>query len=122
MFILVMHRVAPDDLAGTLQKQGGYFTVVTAARGGEEEGCSSRRRGDVIMTRQPGELLHPGRMTPEQLERLKREISPHAFASQYQQRPVAGGSGMCLASTALHDTTNLRNSEAHLCIAGYRRP
>ena len=34
-------------------------------------------------------------MTPEQLERLKREISPHAFASQYQQRPVLGGSGMC---------------------------
>ena len=47
------------------------------------------------MTRQPGELLHPGRMTPEQLERLKREISPHAFASQYQQRPAFGGSGMC---------------------------
>ena len=47
------------------------------------------------MTRQPGELLHPGRMTQEQLERLKREISPHAFASQYQQRPVLGGSGMC---------------------------
>ena len=34
-------------------------------------------------------------MTQEQLERLKREISPHAFASQYQQRPVLGGSGMC---------------------------
>jgi phage terminase large subunit-like protein len=34
-------------------------------------------------------------MTEEQLERLKREISPHAFASQYQQRPVLGGSGMC---------------------------
>jgi phage terminase large subunit-like protein len=47
------------------------------------------------MTRQPGELLHPGRMTLEQLERLKREISPHAFASQYQQRPLFGGSGMC---------------------------
>ena len=47
------------------------------------------------MTRQRGELLHPGRITLEQLERLKRDISPHAYASQYQQQPVLGGSGMC---------------------------
>ena len=47
------------------------------------------------MTRQPGEFLNPGRMTQEKLERLKRDISPHAYASQYQQRPVLGGSGMC---------------------------
>ena len=93
VFILVMHRVAPDDLAGTLQTQGGYFTLSLPLVAEKEEAFGSR--GDVIMTRQPGELLHPGRMTEEQLERLKREISPHAFASQYQQRPVLGGSGMC---------------------------
>ena len=93
VFILVMHRVAPDDLAGTLQMQDGYFTLSLPLVAQKEEAFGSR--GDVIMTRQPGELLHPGRMTLEQLERLKREISPHAFASQYQQRPVLGGSGMC---------------------------
>jgi hypothetical protein len=93
VFILVMHRVAPDDLAGTLQTQGGYFTLSLPLVAEKEEAFASQ--GHVIMTRQPGELLHPGRMTPEQLERLKREISPHAFASQYQQRPVLGGSGMC---------------------------
>src|SRR6476646_3216861 len=88
-----MHRVAPDDLAGTLQKQGGYRIVSLPLVAEKEEAFEFR--GDIIMTRQPGELLHPGRMTEEQLERLKREISPHAFASQYQQRPVLGGSGMC---------------------------
>jgi len=94
VFILVMHRVAPDDLAGTLQKQGGYFTLSLPLIA--EEGETFVTEKDVtIMTRQPGELLHPGRMTQEDLERLKREISPHAFASQYQQRPVLGGSGMC---------------------------
>jgi hypothetical protein len=94
VFILVMQRVAPDDLAGTLQAQDGYFTL-SLPLVAEEKETFVTSRGDVIMTRQPGELLHPGRMTPGQLERLKREISPHAFASQYQQRPVLGGSGMC---------------------------
>ena len=93
VFILVMHRIAPDDIAGTLQAQGGYFTLSLPLVAEKEETFASR--GAVIMTRQPGELLHPGRMTLEQLERLKREISKHAFASQYQQRPVFGGSGMC---------------------------
>jgi hypothetical protein len=92
-FILVMHRVAPDDLAGTLQKQDGYFTLSLPLVAEKPEAFASR--GDIIMTRQPGEFLHPGRMTEEQLDRLKREISPHAFDSQYQQRPVLGGSGMC---------------------------
>jgi hypothetical protein len=93
VFILVMHRIAPDDIAGTLQEQGGYFTLSLPLVAEKKE--TFTRRGEVLMTREPGELLHPGRMTSEQLERLKREISPHAFASQYQQRPVFGGSGMC---------------------------
>ena len=94
VFILVMHRIAPDDLAGTLQEQGGYNTV-SMPLVAEKTQKFVTRRGEIIMIRQPGELLHPGRMTLEQLERLKREISPHAFASQYQQRPMFGGSGMC---------------------------
>src|SRR5262245_59788271 len=93
VFVVVMHRVAPDDLAGTLQAQGGYFTLSLPLVAEEQETYASQ--GDVIMTRQPGELLHPGRMTSEKLDRLKREISPHAFTSQYQQRPELGGSGMC---------------------------
>jgi len=93
VFILVMHRIAPDDLAGTLQKQGGYRILSLPLVAEKEE--TFTRQGKIIMTRQPGELLHPGRMTPKDFERLKREISPHAFASQYQQRPMFGGSGMC---------------------------
>jgi len=104
VFILVMHRIAPDDIAGTLQEQGGYRTV-SMPLVAEKTQKFVTREGEVLMTRQPGELLHPGRMTLEQLERLKREISPHAFASQYQQRPVYGGSGMCsIDRLARYDT------------------
>lgn len=94
VFILVMHRIAPDDLAGTLQKQGDYFTL-SLPLVAEEKEMFVTEQDELIMTRRPGELLHPGRMTPKDLERLKREISKHAFASQYQQRPVLGGSGLC---------------------------
>jgi hypothetical protein len=27
LFVLVMHRIAPDDICDTLEKQGGYFKV-----------------------------------------------------------------------------------------------
>jgi hypothetical protein len=56
VFILVMHRVAPDDLAGTLRAQGDYFTLSLPLVAEKEETFASR--GDIIMTRQPGELLH----------------------------------------------------------------
>jgi predicted phage terminase large subunit-like protein len=47
------------------------------------------------MSRAPGELLNPDRMTADELEALKAETAPHVFASQFQQRPSAGGSGLC---------------------------
>ena len=37
VLILVMHRIAPDDLSGTLEATGGYF-VPQAATGGREAG------------------------------------------------------------------------------------
>ena len=46
------------------------------------------------MDRPPGEVLNPGRMNPAQVDELKVTLAPHVFASQYQQRPIAGGSGM----------------------------
>ena len=46
VFILVMHRVAPDDLAGTLQMQDGYFTLSLLLVAEQEEAfcCVARRR------------------------------------------------------------------------------
>ena len=43
------------------------------------------------MRREPGEPLNPSRLSAADIEALKARIAPHVFASQYQQRPEAGG-------------------------------
>lgn len=80
VFILVMHRIAPDNLAGTLQKNSGYFTFALPLVAEKSEKFQSWRNV-VLMTRQQGDLLNPGRMTHEQLDTLKSEIAPHAYES-----------------------------------------
>jgi hypothetical protein len=44
VFILVMHRVAPDDLAGTLQAQGGYRIVSLPLVAEKKETFGARKR------------------------------------------------------------------------------
>ncbi len=51
--------------------------------------------GPTIMQRVPGEPLNPSRLSAAEIDALKARIAPHVFASQYQQRPAAGGSGYC---------------------------
>lgn len=88
-----MHRVAPDDLSETLFQKKGYFTISLPLNAVKPE--KFNRHGSILMTRHPGQLLHLGRWNEQQVERLKSEISPHAFQSQYQQKPTLGGSGFC---------------------------
>ncbi len=88
--LLEAARVPPLGYRDNLYRanQGGqYWTPI----GGQ----SSKPIDSVIMTRAPGELLNPARMTADDLETLKAEIAPHVFAAQYQQRPTTGGSGLC---------------------------
>lgn len=80
-----MHRVAPDDLSETLFQKEGYFTISLPLIVVKPE--KFNRHGSILMTRHPGQLLHLGRWNEQQVERLKSEISPHAFQSQYQQKP-----------------------------------
>jgi hypothetical protein len=94
LFVLVMHRVAPDDISGTLAATGDYQHILLPLVAETDE-CFSEEGGPVIFERGSGEFLNPGRMNAEQLEVLKKSISPHAFDSQYQQRPKFGDSGMC---------------------------
>jgi predicted phage terminase large subunit-like protein len=93
VLIVVMHRLAPDDLSGTLEQRPGWEVIKLPLVAESRE--SFEVAGNILMHRQPGYLLNPNRMTPEDLGRLKNDIEPHVFASQYQQRPTAGGSGMC---------------------------
>ena len=103
LFVLVMHRVAPDDLSGTLQQKDGYFCLSLPLVAEKQERFLIE--GDKLILRETGDYLNPRRLVPAQLEILKNDISSHAFASQYQQRPTTGGSGMCtIERLARYDT------------------
>jgi predicted phage terminase large subunit-like protein len=93
VLVLVMHRLAPDDLAHTLQASGNYFVLKLPLVAEKQEKFIYNNQ--IIMARAPGDLLNPARMTADEFEALKAETAPHVFAAQYQQRPTAGGSGMC---------------------------
>jgi hypothetical protein len=95
LFVLVMHRVAPDDISGTLAQTGDYLHISLPLVAEKEEKYRDKETGKIIFHRLPGDYLNPGRMNLEQHETLKKEVTPHAYASQYQQRPKFGGSGMC---------------------------
>jgi predicted phage terminase large subunit-like protein len=93
VFILVMHRLAPDDPSGQLEETGGYFVVKLPLVAEKEEKFT--HNDQWLFYRKPGELLNPTRLSVKDVENLKREIPPHVYDSQYQQRPRIGGSGMC---------------------------
>lgn len=91
--ILVMHRLAPDDLSATL-KETSDFHLSLPLVAEKEEKFVARETGRWILRRQPGEPLNPRRMNAEDIEKLRTSLAGHVFDSQYQQRPTAGGSGM----------------------------
>jgi predicted phage terminase large subunit-like protein len=93
VLILVMHRLAPDDLSATLEATGCYrvFKLPLVA---EEKLTFTGRHERVLMQREPGEVLNPDRLNAHQLAQLKADLAPHVFAAQCQQRPAVGGSGM----------------------------
>ena len=90
--VLVMHRLAPDDLAGTMEPSADFVLKLPLIA---EKTEKYTYKGKTIMRRAPGEPLNPDRMSAADIEALRARIAPHVFASQYQQRPETGGSGYC---------------------------
>jgi predicted phage terminase large subunit-like protein len=95
VLIAVMQRLAPDDPSGLLEQQGAFSIKLPLIAETPEKYTA---RGKIIFRRETGDLLNPSRMTIKDVEELKRQIPPHVFISQYQQRPVSSGSGMCTIS------------------------
>jgi phage terminase large subunit-like protein len=91
--VLVMHRLAPDDLSGTLEPLADFVLKLPLIA--EESENAYRYIGKTIMWRQPGEVLNPSRMSIAEVDLMRARIAPHVFASQYQQRPTTGGTGYC---------------------------
>lgn len=82
--ILCMQRWHHDDLAGRLLKAsesgGDRWHVLNLPALAEE---------DDQMGRLPGEALWPERFPVEELARIRANMSPRGWISQYQQRPAA---------------------------------
>lgn len=93
VFILVMHRLAPDDSAGRLAAKPGWHVLSLPLVAEKHERFVSRE-GEMLMEREPGDYLHPGRMNDRVLAELKAEIAQNAFDSQFQQRPTFRGTGL----------------------------
>jgi phage terminase large subunit-like protein len=90
--VLVMHRLAPDDLSGSMEPFADFVLKLPLIA---EETENYSYFDQPLMRREPGEPLNPTRLCAAEVAALKVRIAPHVFASQYQQRPEAGGSGYC---------------------------
>ena len=93
VLMLVMHRLAPDDLSVTFAGAADFILKLPLICE-TYEGFEDEENGKTIFERHPGDVLNPARMNGEEVEKLKATLPAHVFASQYQQRPTAGGSGM----------------------------
>jgi predicted phage terminase large subunit-like protein len=92
VFVLVMHRLAPDDLSGTMEPFADFALKLPLIA---EKNENYIYMDKSIMRRVPGDPLNPSRLGIAEIDALKARIAPHVFASQYQQRPTTGGSGYC---------------------------
>jgi hypothetical protein len=61
VFILVMHRLAPDDPSGQLEERDEYFVVKLPLVAEKEEKYTQKDRW--LFYRKPGELLNPTRLS-----------------------------------------------------------
>jgi hypothetical protein len=87
-----MHRLAPDDLSGTMEPFADFVLKLPLIAEKTEHYTYLDR---TIMRREPGEPLNRSRLGVAEIEAMRARISERVFLSQCQQRPPAGGSGYC---------------------------
>lgn len=90
--ILIQQRVHEDDLAGMLLEQGGWVHLDLQAIAEDRQVIDLGWRGELI--REPGDLLHPERLSQAVLDERRAELGSYLFAAQYQQRPAPLGGGI----------------------------
>ena len=86
VIILVMQRLHVDDLvAHVLEKEAWVHLDLPAIS--ELYQTIALSDGQVI-TREPGEVLHPERESLETLHRIEHTIGTYNFSAQYLQQPI----------------------------------
>jgi phage terminase large subunit-like protein len=88
VIVSMSHRLHEEDLTGHLLTQGFKHLCLPFVAMADEV----YHFGGVTFKRAAGDVLQPGRQSLEAIESLR--LSPHVFATQYQQSPTAVGAGM----------------------------
>jgi predicted phage terminase large subunit-like protein len=93
--VLSMQRLHEDDLAGELQRRGGWKELRLPAIAEEDERIQTGP--DSFYQRRAGNSLHPQRVSLDTLRELKRDLGSYNFAAQFQQNPVPAKGNLVLA-------------------------
>lgn len=88
--VVIMQRLAENDLTGYLLKQGGWEHLVLPMRF-EKEMSKTTKLGFEDPRKEEGELIHPERFDQEATQRLEKELGSYGTAGQLQQRPSPRG-------------------------------
>lgn len=91
--IVIMQRLHDRDLTGHLLAQGGYTHLKIPTIAEERERIVFPVSNRVV-TREYGDLLHPERDGPVEIEQAKRDLQDYGFAGQHQQNPAPRGGGL----------------------------
>jgi hypothetical protein len=83
--ILLMQRLAKDDLTAHLLARGGWEHIILPAIATEEEHFPGLFGGRIV--RKKGEALNPARENRDQLRAAMVQMGARAFMAQYQQSP-----------------------------------
>src|SRR5579859_6635375 len=90
--MIIMHRLHPQDVCGVIDELGlPYVKLVLPMEYDPKTVVYSKYFEDP--RKKAGELLCPQRVSAEVIEATKKEMTPHGYATQYQQQPSfrAGG-------------------------------
>lgn len=91
--VIVMQRLAEDDLTGYLLGEGGWEHLCFPMRY-EKKHAKTTCLGFKDPRKKDGELLFPTRFDEKATQRLERELGTYATAGQLQQRPTPRGGGV----------------------------
>jgi predicted phage terminase large subunit-like protein len=87
--LVIMQRLAENDVAGSLIEQGGWEQVILPAIAMEDEEHHYEVAGIPVVTRRAqGQALQPHREPIEVLEQLRSQMGNLTFSAQYQQDPI----------------------------------
>jgi predicted phage terminase large subunit-like protein len=92
VLILVMQRLHVNDPAGFIEASGGYHKLSFPAIALKDEDIPISE--NEFYHRREREPLQADREDIETLEKIRDQIGPHNFASQYQQTPEAPDGAM----------------------------